>query len=214
MFCPCPCSDCDAIQTRPLNYGSSMGSFPVIHGFLSLSPSSSMGSTKYPEAGLGLRRSATVGYVPHHHTFAPMKSDFFEPSHFINGRPPITNGKAEPVEEDDDALKAKLTIHGVGVKGDVSPPEEGSKKTRDYSDDSLTPDSSLPAVIRRRNRNRRKKLAVSTLRLFFFSSSLLPPEYFLSARLQKANKTASCLNYIRCERPKHLISSLLNVHHR
>lgn len=162
MFCPCPCTDCDVIQTQQLNHSGSMGSFPVIHGYLSLSSSSSVVSSKYPESGLGLRRSATCGFVPHHHTFAPMKGDFCEPPHLINGRLPITNGKVESVEDEDDALKAKLTIPGVGVRGDVSPPEEGGKKTRDYSDDSLTPDSSLPAVIRRRNRNRRKKLAVST----------------------------------------------------
>lgn len=164
MWCSYPpCSDCDAIHTQHLSHTSNMGSFPVIHGFLSLSPSSSVASTKYPDAGLALRRSATCGYLPHHHTFAPIKNDFCEPLHLINGRLPITNGK-ESVEEDDDALKAKLTIQSVGVKGDISPPEEGGKKTRDYSDDSLTPDSSLPAVIRRRNRNRRKKLAVSTSR--------------------------------------------------
>lgn len=171
MWCPCPYSDCDAINTPHPSYTGGMGSFPVIHGFLPLSSSSSMGSAKYPDSSLGLRRSATCGYMPHHHTFAPMKGDFCEPSHLLNGRLPITNGKAESVEEEDDALKAKLTIQGVGVRGDVSPPEESGKKTRDYSDDSLTPDSSLPAVIRRRNRNRRKKLAVSTDHLF----ARLPP---------------------------------------
>lgn len=162
MWGKCPCTDCGV---QKLNYsnktGGNMGSFPVIHGFISLSPSSSMGSTKYQDPVVGLRRSATCGYLPHHN-FAPVKGDWSEKSHphLINGRLPIMNGKAE-YTDDDDTLKAKLTIHNMGVRGDISPPEEVGKKTRDYSDDSLTPDSSLPAVIRRRNRNRRKKLAVS-----------------------------------------------------
>lgn len=162
MWGKCPCTDC---AVKNLNYtngtSGNMGSFPVIHGFLSLSPSSSsMGNAKFTDSTLGLRRSATCGFLPHH-TFAPVKGGRNEKPHSINGRLPITNGKAE-YTDDDDTVKAKLMIHNANVKGETSPQEEVGKKTRDYSDDSLTPDSSLPAVIRRRNRNRRKKLAVST----------------------------------------------------
>lgn len=171
MWYPCNCTECNNIAANNFRntawVESEMGSFPVIHGFLSLSAGKMGGGGQYPEPTMGLQRSATCGYLPSHH-FCPVKNDF-EGQQLISSRLSITDGKVQDAEDDDDILKAKLTIHngtglGVAGTGEVSRVEEGHKKSRDYSDDSLTPDSTLPPVIRRRNRNRRKKLAVSTTR--------------------------------------------------
>lgn len=163
MWCPCPCTHhCDDnLKCSPL-ISHEMGSFPVLHGLLSLSSGNMVGGGGggggYPGSMMGLQRSATCGYLPSHH-FYPMKDDFNDQATIINGRLTITDGK---LDDDDDVMKAKMTAHSK-KHGESKHHDEGGKKTRDYSDDCLTPDSTLPAVIRRRNRNRRKKLAVSTV---------------------------------------------------
>lgn len=162
MWCPCPCTHhCDDnLKTSPF-ISHEMGSFPVLHGLLSLS-SGNMGGGGggggYPGSMMGLQRSATCGYLPSHQ-FYPMKDDFNDQATIINGRLTITDGK---LDDDDDVMKTKLSVHNR-KHGESKHHDDGGKKTRDYSDDCLTPDSTLPAVIRRRNRNRRKKLAVSTV---------------------------------------------------
>ncbi|KAK4323670.1 hypothetical protein Pmani_005642 [Petrolisthes manimaculis] len=160
MWCSCPCTHhCDDNLKSSSLISHEMGSFPVLHGLLSLS-SGNMGGggggVGYPGSMVGLQRSATCGYLPSHQ-FYPMKDDFNDQATIINGRLTITDGK---LDDDDDVLNAKLSAHN-GKNGESRHHEDGGKKTRDYSDDCLTPDSTLPAVIRRRNRNRRKKLATS-----------------------------------------------------
>lgn len=179
MWYPCGCPECDAIESHNLRnttwITNEMGSFPVIHGFLPLTNGGGGGGERggYPMPHMGgLRRSATCGIVTGSH-FYPSKgaaeNELPGPPQLINGRLTICDGKVHPADDDDDDIaKTKLSLHdgaSRSVKGSKEAPDdlfqEGFKKSRDYSDDSLTPDSTLPAVIRRRNRNRRKKLAVS-----------------------------------------------------
>ncbi|KAK7079024.1 hypothetical protein SK128_009873 [Halocaridina rubra] len=164
----------------------SMGTMPnVIHGFLPIAGASMVNMSGYPGMStMALQRSTTFGCVPrghccsmedphdfHHHSHFPDHGICNNEKHFVSGRLAITAGKVKNIEDDDvDIIKAKLKIHdgiSMGLMGskeapdDVNLADEGLKKARDYSDESLTPDSTLPAVIRRRNRNRRKKLATS-----------------------------------------------------
>lgn len=178
MWYPSRCPECDTIESHNLRnttwVTNEMGSFPVIHGFLPLSSGGGeKGGYPMPHMG-GLRRSATCGIVTSSHFYPSKGVDEDElpaPPQLINGRLTICDGKVNPADDDDDDIaKAKLSFHdgtSRSVKGSKEAPDdlfqEGFKKSRDYSDDSLTPDSTLPAVIRRRNRNRRKKLAVSIL---------------------------------------------------
>lgn len=176
MWYPSRCPECDTIESHNLRnttwVTNEMGSFPVIHGFLPLSSGGGeKGGYPMPHMG-GLRRSATCGIVTSSHFYPSKGVDEDElpaPPQLINGRLTICDGKVNPADDDDDDIaKAKLSFHdgtSRSVKGSKEAPDdlfqEGFKKSRDYSDDSLTPDSTLPAVIRRRNRNRRKKLATS-----------------------------------------------------
>ncbi|KAK8722793.1 hypothetical protein OTU49_012044, partial [Cherax quadricarinatus] len=163
MWYPCNCRDCDSLENASW-LDSQMGSFPIMHGLLSL-PVGQMGTgVGYQAQPMALQKSATCGCLPSY--LSSWKDEIFDQQHLINGRLAITDGRVKDARDEDDILEVKLRIGSTaGVGSSAQSPqeatEEGVKKSRDYSDDSLTPDSSLPAVIRRRNRNRRKKLATS-----------------------------------------------------